>query len=82
MAKGRIVIDVERCKGCELCLDACPPKLIALSDQMNSKGYRSVLLVEHEKTCTGCALCAVVCPEACITVYRNIRSESVLAIAV
>ena len=72
MATGRIVIDVERCKGCELCREACPQEVISLGDTFNAKGYRPALLVDPDHDCTGCALCAVVCPDACITVYRDI----------
>jgi 2-oxoglutarate ferredoxin oxidoreductase subunit delta len=82
MASGRIDIDVERCKGCELCRNACPQNVIMLSGSLNSRGYRPVLLVEQEQKCTGCALCAVVCPEACITVFRDIPQEKVIAMAV
>ncbi len=32
MATGRIVIDVERCKGCELCIEACPQDVVSLAD--------------------------------------------------
>lgn len=72
MAKGRIEIDVERCKGCELCRPACPPKVIDLASELNGKGYRAVRYVDLHHDCTGCALCAVVCPDGCITVYRDI----------
>ena len=71
MAKGRVVIDVERCKGCELCRDACPPDVLVLADDLNGKGYRPVILLDPAHDCTGCALCATVCPDSCITVFRN-----------
>ena len=72
MAKGRIEIDVERCKGCELCRPACPQDVIELANDLNSKGYRAVKFVDPYHDCTGCTLCAVVCPDGCITVYRDI----------
>jgi len=71
MPKGRIVIDEERCKGCELCVTGCPPALIALNlTRFNGRGYHPAQLVDPGGKCSGCALCAVMCPEACITVYR------------
>lgn len=75
MARGRIVIDVERCKGCELCRAACPPQVIHLSDSLNSQGYQTAVLIDPDNKCTGCALCAVVCPDVCITVYRTATRE-------
>ena len=72
MATGRVVIDVERCKGCELCREACPKDVLALAEELNAKGYRSVILLDPAHDCTGCALCATVCPDGCITVYRDV----------
>ena len=76
MAQGRIVIDVERCKGCELCRDACLQDVIEMADYLNKKGYKPVILLDPEHDCTGCALCAVVCPDACITVYRDVPQRA------
>lgn len=77
MAKGRVVIDVERCKGCELCREACPPNVLVLATDLNSKGYRPVILLDPEHDCTGCALCATVCPDGCITVYREVPQKPI-----
>jgi len=45
MAHGRIVIDTERCKGCELCKSACPKDVIKLADSLNNLGHRSAIQI-------------------------------------
>lgn len=76
MAKaiGDVVIDTEKCKGCEICIEACPEHTLGLSDRINLKGYRYAVTVVQN--CTGCANCAIVCPDACIEVYRKIMKKS------
>ena len=67
--KGAIVVDTERCKGCNLCVVACPLHVISLAKEVNVKGYnyaRQVL----EDTCNGCSSRATVCPDGCISVYK------------
>jgi 2-oxoglutarate ferredoxin oxidoreductase subunit delta len=76
MATGRIVIDAERCKGCELCRPSCPQSVIQLAESLNSKGYRPAFYADPDHLCTGCALCAVVCPDGCITVFRDLPQKS------
>lgn len=73
MAKGRIVIDQEMCKGCEFCAMVCPFDLISSADTFNQKGYLPATLIDPEQRCTGCMLCAMICPEAAITVYRQVK---------
>lgn len=68
--KGTIVVDKERCKGCGVCASACPCDVLALSAEVNSKGYPVAWMVNPD-SCTGCASCAVICPDSCITVYRQ-----------
>ena len=68
--KGRIVVSDLYCKGCELCVAACPQKVMALDlNRITAKGYHPATLVADG--CTGCAICAIVCPDAAITVYRE-----------
>jgi len=68
--KGKINISREFCKGCELCMAFCPPKIISLSEELNSSGYLTAVCTDSEE-CTGCAVCATVCPEAAIEVFRG-----------
>ena len=76
MAKGRIVVNEEACKGCELCLSMCPTGLIQMADYYNTKGYRPARLVDPDHRCTGCTLCATICPDAAITVFREVKVRS------
>lgn len=69
MIRGTVVINVDTCKGCELCIEACPQESLALSEDINSQGYHYAVLVKDN--CTGCVNCALVCPDAVITVYRE-----------
>jgi 2-oxoglutarate ferredoxin oxidoreductase subunit delta len=77
MAKGRIEIEENRCKGCELCASVCPKGLIHMADYFNARGYRPAQLVDPDHECTGCTLCALVCPDVVITVYRQVPVKSV-----
>lgn len=70
--KGRIVVDTERCKGCSVCVAACPFNVLALVPEVNSKGYHYCHMAVPE-ACTGCASCAQICPDSCITVYREAK---------
>ena len=67
MAKA--IFNGDRCKGCGLCVNACPKKIVRLSPTINSKGYHPAGIdEENEDKCIGCAACAVMCPDVAITV--------------
>ncbi|HUE38112.1 MAG TPA: 4Fe-4S dicluster domain-containing protein [Candidatus Binatia bacterium] len=70
MAKqpATVTIDFEGCKGCVLCVDVCPPRVLEMTDAVNAKGYRLPRLLDG---CTGCELCAKICPDFVIEVYRG-----------
>ncbi len=67
--RGAIVVDIEKCKGCEICIEACPTEVIMMEKRVNSKGYHFAYM-EIPEACTGCNNCAIVCPDSVITVYR------------
>ena len=68
--KGAVVIDTERCKGCDLCVVACPANVLSLNPkEVNNKGYNYVY-VKNQDDCIGCANCGLVCPDGCLTIYK------------
>lgn len=71
--KGDIIIDIEKCKGCELCAAACPQQSLELSRKLNSKGYHYIVKIEDN--CTGCTNCALVCPDSVIRVFRRTEKK-------
>jgi 2-oxoglutarate ferredoxin oxidoreductase subunit delta len=75
MARGTVHFDIDTCKGCELCIDACPQESLALSAGINKQGYHYAVLIKDN--CTGCVNCALVCPDAVITVYREGKKKKV-----
>ena len=66
---ARLTIAREICKGCALCADVCPKKILALSKEINTKGYHPIHVTDQEQ-CIGCACCARMCPDAVITVEK------------
>jgi 2-oxoglutarate ferredoxin oxidoreductase subunit delta len=73
--RGKVIFDIETCKGCELCVKACPQESLELSPRINAQGYHYAVLVKDN--CTGCINCALVCPDAVITVYREKKKQRV-----
>jgi len=68
--KGTIKIFEDACKGCGLCIEACPLKLIRLSDRINAFGYKSIEHIDTEGKCTACKMCAIMCPDIAIEVFK------------
>lgn len=67
--KGAIEVDIEKCKGCGLCVVSCPTHVIQLAKNVNGKGYNYAHMHTPDE-CIGCTNCAQVCPDSIITVYR------------
>lgn len=67
IARATVVLDETRCKGCELCVPACPPGVLSMSSHRNEKGF---LIPELLDGCTGCTACQLVCPDFVFEVYQ------------
>ena len=61
-------IDKHYCKGCELCVRACPMQILSMSKEINVKGYFFARVHEPEH-CIGCRICAITCPDVAIEVH-------------
>lgn len=57
----KIKLNVERCKGCYLCIANCKPGALSISSEVNAKGYL-VPQVNQEK-CVQCGSCYTMCPD-------------------
>jgi Pyruvate/2-oxoacid:ferredoxin oxidoreductase delta subunit len=76
--RGLLKVDVDECKGCGLCIEACPPKAIRLSEHLNHYGYRTATY--KGSGCTACGICFMACPEpGAITVLRLISRMPIAA---
>ena len=65
-----VTFKTDLCKGCGLCVDACPKGCLTIaSDKINQKGYSPAQMAQPEK-CIGCAFCATMCPDCIITVEK------------
>ena len=70
----KVTVNELVCKGCGLCVRACPKNVLALSKtKLNAKGYHPVELTDRAR-CVACAQCAAMCPEGAIAVYRGVKS--------
>jgi 2-oxoglutarate ferredoxin oxidoreductase subunit delta len=68
LTRGSVVIDVDACKGCDLCIGACPPGVLVMTTKtVNARGYRYPLLLAG---CTGCRACSQICPDFVFQVYK------------
>ncbi len=67
---AKVTFSTDLCKGCGLCVDACPKKTLRLdSDKINKTGHSPAEMTDESK-CIGCAFCATMCPDCVITVEK------------
>ena len=67
---AKVTFQSDLCKGCGLCVTACPKHLISIAtDKLNKKGH-SPAEITDPAACIGCAFCATMCPDCVITVEK------------
>ncbi|MDO4581393.1 MAG: 4Fe-4S dicluster domain-containing protein [Bacillota bacterium] len=63
-------VKIEQCKGCGLCVRACPKGLMRLSKTtLNSRGYQPAEISDMQ-ACIACAACARSCPDIAIEIEK------------
>jgi 2-oxoglutarate ferredoxin oxidoreductase subunit delta len=68
--KGKVVIQKDLCKGCYLCIRACPLKLLVKDTEVNSTGTYSAKIADPDGKCIACGSCFEMCADVCIDVYE------------
>ena len=67
----KVMINELVCKGCGLCVRACPKSVLALAKvKLNAKGYHPAEVVNQE-ACIACASCARTCPDVAIRIEKE-----------
>jgi 2-oxoglutarate ferredoxin oxidoreductase subunit delta len=67
--RAKVELNENRCKGCALCVQACPKDVLAMGSHINALGYRPATVANPDK-CTGCRACALVCPDVVFTIWQ------------
>jgi 2-oxoglutarate ferredoxin oxidoreductase subunit delta len=73
--RGKVVINRELCKGCYLCIRACPVKALDKDNKPNAGGSCPSRAAYPDK-CIACGNCYEVCPDVCIEVYELSEAET------
>jgi len=71
LARGKPELDSEKCKGCALCIDACPVNILKMSDDFNKQGVSYATCI-NEDACIACKFCAMMCPDMVIKVVQYV----------
>ncbi|MCM8769268.1 MAG: ferredoxin family protein [Candidatus Omnitrophica bacterium] len=66
----KVIVNPERCKGCQLCVVHCPGNVFQLSPSFNQSGYHYAEVAAEER-CTGCRRCILICPDVAIELYQE-----------
>ncbi len=75
MAKYEVEINVNQCKGCEICVQVCKKECLEITDKYNNSGYFYPVVASDEE-CTGCGACVKLCPDHAVKVYELIEQAA------
>ncbi|MDQ7032215.1 MAG: 4Fe-4S dicluster domain-containing protein [Desulfonauticus sp.] len=74
---GRVEFLENLCKGCLLCTEVCPKKIIVQADRFNKQGYKVVeIKPENMDKCMGCGFCSLICPDSALVVYKTVQEQA------
>jgi len=73
--KGELVIMPERCKGCGICIEFCPKKVLVFSKEYNPKGYYFPLAANPQE-CSACNMCSLLCPDFAIYLNKSVSEKT------
>ena len=76
MSSGRPEFDHDRCKGCTLCIGACPEKILSMSRNSFNRLGQPYATCFDESRCTACMSCAIICPDMAIRIYRLVSAAN------
>jgi 2-oxoglutarate ferredoxin oxidoreductase subunit delta len=73
--KNLVNVVADLCKGCELCVFACPSQNLSMSPGLNAKGYHPAVFSYQGKKgpCTACGICYWICPDMAISEIRRVK---------
>ena len=74
MTNIKLKMDVQRCKGCGLCVQVCPKNCLQMSGELNETGNYYVKHLDQDK-CNGCGLCFRMCPDMVITITKSEKKQ-------
>ena len=67
---NEIAIDTKLCKGCHICIEMCPQKVLAKSKEVDNRGFFLPVVIDLE-ACTVCRICELECPDFAIKVVEK-----------
>jgi 2-oxoglutarate ferredoxin oxidoreductase subunit delta len=65
----KVEININKCKGCAICITACPKDILQISETINKMGYNVAECIDDD-ACILCKSCAIVCPDMAITLNK------------